>query len=64
MTDPRREISHGPCPKNRSGHASVATVVVGEWFLIKEGDKTMNAMLNELALMALLLVVVVLSGRI
>ena len=49
------------CP--RLGGA-VSTVVVGEWFLIKEGDKTMNAMLNELALMALLLVVVVLSGRI
>jgi hypothetical protein len=43
---------------------AVSTVVVGEWLLIKEGDKAMNSMLNELALMALLLVVVVLSARI
>lgn len=49
------------CP--RLGGA-VSTLVVGEWFLIKKGDKTMNAILNELALMALLLVVVVLSGKI
>lgn len=49
------------CP--RLGGA-FSTVVVGEWFRIKKGDKTMNSMLNELALMALLLVVVVLSGRI
>jgi hypothetical protein len=37
------------CP--RLGGA-VSTVVVGEWDLIKEWDKTMNSMLNELALMA------------
>jgi hypothetical protein len=43
---------------------AVSTVLVGEWALIKEWNKTMNSMLNELALMALLLVVVMLSGRI
>lgn len=71
MTGPRRGISHGPCLKKSMDGTALPplggcgfTVVVGEWALIKGWDKTMNSMLNELALMALLLVVVVLSGRI